>query len=175
MDRYKIHKKANDVVKQCGTRDAFRAARDLGINIMYKDFSKLLGMYTYAYRNRFIVLSNNIPVRLEQEVVAHEIGHDQLHRHLAEKGLKEFSMYNIKDTAEYEANVFTAHFLLDDNELYRAIKEGFNVPRLALMFEVDFNLMLIKIEEMRHVGYKLNEAMQSFNCKFLGVPAIDQI
>lgn len=45
-----IYKKANRIVKTCGTRDTLKIARELGIYVHFIDeFNELLGMYTYRH------------------------------------------------------------------------------------------------------------------------------
>ena len=42
-----IYKKANSIVKSCGTRDTLKIARELGIHLHFLDnLNDLLGMYT---------------------------------------------------------------------------------------------------------------------------------
>ena len=43
-----IYKKANSIVKSCGTRDTLKIARELGIHLHFLDnLNDLLGIYTY--------------------------------------------------------------------------------------------------------------------------------
>ncbi len=56
-------------------------------------------------------LNPRIDGQLKEMVVAHELGHDQRHRDIAKAGqpLKEFSLFRMKDTTEYEANAFASY------------------------------------------------------------------
>ena len=48
-----IYKKANSIVKSCGTRDTLKIARELGIHLHFLDnLNDLLGMYTYRHKER---------------------------------------------------------------------------------------------------------------------------
>lgn len=47
-------KKANRIVSQCGTRDADKIARELGLIVMPRDFSKQKGVYKVIERNRYL-------------------------------------------------------------------------------------------------------------------------
>lgn len=50
MDSYRIYRKANDLIKQCGTRDPQKIASELGIWVYdVNDFHDLLGMYTFRW------------------------------------------------------------------------------------------------------------------------------
>ena len=70
----------NRLIKKCGTRDPYRIAEELGINILYRDFKKQRGAYKVILKNRFIFLQNGLHPVIEQIVLWHEIGHDMLHR-----------------------------------------------------------------------------------------------
>ena len=53
-----IYKKANSIVKSCGTRDTLKIARELGIHLHFLDnLNDLLGMYTYRHKERHILLN----------------------------------------------------------------------------------------------------------------------
>lgn len=103
MDSYSVFKQANSLVRQCGTRDPLRIAKEIGIKIYYEDaFTDLLRMYTFRWNHRMMFLNPKMDTRLRQMVAAHEIGHDCRHRDLAKGGaLQEFVLFNMKDTTEY--------------------------------------------------------------------------
>ena len=95
-------------------------------------------------------------------VIAHELGHDSEHRELAKKstdGLKEFTLFQMKDNTEYEANAFASHILLDNDEVYQLAHEGYDVVQIAKLMNSDINLMLIKLQEMNKLGYNFNVPM----------------
>ena len=50
--------KANRIVRQCGTRNADRIARELGLIVMSRDFSRQKGAYMVIERNRYIFINN---------------------------------------------------------------------------------------------------------------------
>lgn len=163
MESYKIFKQADNLVRQSGTRNAEKIAKDLGIWIYYEDtFDDLLGMYTFRWNHRLMFLNPKIDGRLKNMVIAHELGHDQRHRDIAKAGqpLKEFSLFSMKDTTEYEANVFAAHLLLENDEVYSLSRQGLDVVHMAQNMGVDINLMLIKLQEMNHLGYDFNIPLQ---------------
>lgn len=92
-----LYQAGSRLIKRCGTRDPFAIADDLGIKVMECDnFGPLKGMYRVIQRNRFIFINGDLPERMRQIVCAHEIGHDQLHRHLAKGGaIREFMLYDM--------------------------------------------------------------------------------
>ena len=88
-----IVKIVNKLIDRCGTRDPYKVAKELGINIIYRDFEKQRGAYKVILKNRFVFLKNGMHPVVEQIVLWHEIGHDVLHRQeaVAVGGLKQIS------------------------------------------------------------------------------------
>ena len=81
-----IYEKANALVKKYFTRDPLELTQILNIHLEeMSDTTVLLGMYQIIQRNRFIFLSSNLHPNIRKVVLAHEIGHDQLHRKYAKK------------------------------------------------------------------------------------------
>lgn len=154
-----IHRKATDIVKGCGTRNTERIARELGIYVHYlNDLDALLGMYTYRHKERHILLNANMEDLVKQMVCGHEIGHDCLHRDLAKgaSGLQEFTLFDIRNETEYEANAFSAHLCIDDEELIDLLREGYDVVQLSSIMGTNVNLMLIKLNELNRLGWQFN-------------------
>lgn len=163
MESYEIFNQADNLVRQCGTRNAEKIARELGIWIYYEDaFDDLLGMYTFRWNHRLMFLNPRIDGQLKEMVIAHELGHDQRHREIAKAGqpLKEFSLFRMKDTTEYEANAFASHILLPNDEVYSLARERHDVFTMSQIMGTDVNLMLIKMQEMNKLGYDFNIPMQ---------------
>ena len=112
--------KANRVVRQCGTRNADRIARELGLIVMPRDFSRQKGAYIVIERNRYIFINKHLDPVMHDIVLLHEIGHDCLHRREAIQvgGLQEFNIFDMRDQRmEYEANMFAAQVALPDEEI----------------------------------------------------------
>jgi Zn-dependent peptidase ImmA (M78 family) len=155
-----IHKAADKLVKQCGTRNPFIIADEIGVNIFFRnDFVNLKGMYKVIERNRFIFLNANLDEQEQKIICAHELGHDALHRTLAQYGiLQEIMLCDMSSKPEYEANVFAAGILLDEREIYDLANLGYNEQQIASELCTDAGLVSIKINEMnkRGFGYRLS-------------------
>jgi len=153
-----IYDHVNALARKHATRDPLQLAELLGIHIYYiPEFTSLLGMYTIVNQRRAILLNSNLDERLLRLVVSHEIGHDRLHRHLTKQcAFKEFQVIDVTTRPEYEANVFAAHLLIEDEALFSLIKEGYDVLQLASMLDVNVNLLLIKLNEMNRNGADYN-------------------
>ena len=115
MDSEQCHKRAQEIIRQVGRRDMRQVAKELNIKVLYNEnFSKLLGMYFCQWRHRFIFLNTNLDDIWQNMVLAHEIGHDQLHRDIAkQQQMHEFELFRLNSRTEYEANAFAAHLLMD--------------------------------------------------------------
>lgn len=159
----------NDLVKRYGTRDPFRIAKELGIIVLddCDNFGPLKGMYRIIKRNRFIFLNKDLSPEMKRIVCAHELGHDQLHRHLATSaGLQEFSLYDMRTKPEYEANIVAAEILLDTNEVLEYIYDyGYTSEQIARAMNTDINLVALKIAHLAETGYDLRR--QDFHSDFL--------
>lgn len=155
MDSYALFKQANDMARQCGTRDALRIAREIGIWVYWEDgFTDLLGRYTMRWNHRLMFLNSRMNLYMAQMVAAHEIGHDTRHRELAKAiGMREFVLFSMKENTEYEANAFASHILLDNDEVYSLARQGCDVVQISQTLGSYTNLMLIKLMEMNKLGY----------------------
>lgn len=168
MGKKEIYTKANKLVCQTGTRKPEAIAREAGIKIYEEPaFNKLLGMYTYRWKHRMIFLNPQMEDAVRQMVIAHELGHDALHRELAKEGLKEFSLFHIEDQTEYEANAFAAHILLEDDKIIEIANAEYDAVQASRILDVDINLLMIKLKEMNQMGFHFRVPFET-DRKFLG-------
>lgn len=155
-----LYKVGERLVKKHRTRDPFSIADELGIEVMYCDnFGPLKGMYRVIQRNRFIFINRDLSEPMQQIVCAHEIGHDQLHRHLAKGGgIQEFMLYDMTLRPEYEANIVAADILIDTDELLELIyRNHYSVEQAANAIGVDKNLIALKVGCLAKAGYALRQ------------------
>lgn len=147
-----------NLVKRFDTRDPFRIAKELGIEVMFcEDFGPLKGMYRVVKRNRFIFINQDLSAGMQRIVCAHELGHDQLHRSLAKgNALQEFMLYDMATKPEYEANIVAAEILLDTDELLEYVYHyGYTSEQIARAMRTDINLVALKIAHLAETGYDL--------------------
>lgn len=156
MNAKNCYELAQQALALSNRRDVYEIAEGLGIDVLFADdYHDLLGMYYANWGHRFIFLNSRLDEIWMPMVLAHEIGHDQLHRDLAKETLQEFNLFQMQSRTEYEANAFAAHLLLDSDDVYARLQEGCDVPTLAKEQNVNINLMLIKLQEMAALGYDL--------------------
>lgn len=156
------------LVKKFKTRDPFCIADGLGIIVKEcSDFGALKGMYTFIKRNRFIFLNENLDTDTKRIVMAHEIGHDQLHRDIVKHGaMKEFTLYDVKSKPEYEANIVCSEILLDTDELLTYIyDQHYTANEIASIMHTELNLVALKVLHLSALGYNINK--QDYRSDFL--------
>ncbi|MCL2578804.1 MAG: ImmA/IrrE family metallo-endopeptidase [Oscillospiraceae bacterium] len=109
--------------------------------------------YCRVGTTRNIVVSDGVSDEELRFLIAHEIGHDQLHRNqdlFFDK--KPFSM--LRSTLEYEANLFASELLLDDDEILELLaSEEYDLLQMARMLYVDEALLDFKIFSLKQRGY----------------------
>ena len=155
-----IVKTANRMAKECGTRDPFRIAKELGIEVIPCDFKTQRGAYKVLMRNRFIFIKNDLHPVMERIVMLHEIGHDTLHRDeaIAVGGFKEFNIFDMRENRmEYEANIFTSQISLPDDEILEYIERGYDILQIARVMSSDINLVALKTDTLIAQGYRLRQ------------------
>ena len=104
-----------------------------------------------------IILNNDLSEHMQRIVCAHELGHDQLHRELAQNSpLREFVIYDMKSKPEYEANIVASEILLDSDEVLDYIYNyHYTAEQIASAMYTDINLVALKIAHLATLGYNL--------------------
>ena len=74
--------------------------------------------------------------------------------------MREFELFRMQSSTEYEANAFAAHLLIDTDECLEYAREGYDVVQIARMMNSEINLMLIKLQELNRLGYNLRLPME---------------
>lgn len=133
------------------------------------DFARQKGAFVVIGNNGFIFINANMSEYMQRLVCAHELGHALLHRKLGTTpgGVMEFEIFDIKNTTEYEANVFAANLLIDEEEMLEMLREGYDIVQVARSMNLNVNILMVKMTEMNKQGYSFN-IPHIPNRKFLG-------
>lgn len=145
-----IYEKVAHLIKKYKTRNPEQLIKKLNIKLQYIDSTKaLLGMYRVILKNRYIFIPDNVG-SLKKMVLAHEIGHDQLHRKECINGASfhESRIFSPLNHYELEANIFAAHLLIPDDDVLEMIRYEQSDQELSNRLGVDINLLNLKISEM---------------------------
>ena len=151
-----IEQAAFALTKKFYTSDPFELCDCLGVTVQTDDIGSLKGMYVYIKRNRYIVLSDRLNPEMRRLVLAHELGHDQLHRESAKYSfIQDSDVVDLNDRTEYEANVFAVTLLIDDEEFLDLARSGESVERIAQKLKTDPNLVVLKSRLLKNRGFRI--------------------
>lgn len=143
MTKEYILKQAALLANQFDSRNPEQIASELGICIKRADIGSLQGMYTVLLGKPFIVVNELLDGPQSKQIVAHELGHHHLHPHFAgETILQETMLYDMTSQPEYEANIFAAHLLLDQQADEMA-QSGATLSEIAAALGVEQKLVEI--------------------------------
>jgi len=156
LDKTAIHK-ANILFKHYGTSNPETIANELGIHIHYTDCNGIKGMYAYILRNRFIVIDNNLGNTEKKIVLAHELGHDQLHRGSCFGAFSDNRYISYQNhRREIEANIFSSQLLISDDDFFELFENAYTYDQIAKELRVFPELLAIKVDILREKGIKIN-------------------
>ncbi|MDR2568705.1 MAG: ImmA/IrrE family metallo-endopeptidase [Oscillospiraceae bacterium] len=153
-----ITNEANKLTDKYMTRDPYELCDALGVRIRLKDLGQdIKAFYFYHSRIRNIVLNHRVSEIVRRILVAHELGHDRLHKEMAMlKGFQEIELFDRARPAEYEANLFAAELLIDNKRLLELLndedKSFFDVARELY---VPADLLDFKFRTLKHKGYRV--------------------
>lgn len=139
------------LIRKYGTRDPYELASNLDIEVMERsEFKQQKGAFKVILNNSFLFINANLSDEMKRLVCAHEPGHALLHRSLGKtvNGIVEFELFDIKNTTEYEANLFAANLLLDEAAIEDDIRQGYDIVQVARRLNTNVNLLLLKLQQM---------------------------
>ncbi len=143
-------------VREQHTSDPFSLAMGLGLDVDYADLGELKGFYVVYKTGRYIVINQNLDERMTKLVLAHEIGHDMLHRDIAENGgMGESSFFDMTSKPEREANIFAAELLISDEEMVELGERGCTIEEAASELGVHTKVAMIKARSMEERGFDI--------------------
>ena len=154
-----IHNMTRELIKTHG-ENPFDIAEGLGIKLILNyDFKKLYGMYTVIKRKRIIIINGNLERGMQKTVLAHELGHDRLHKNLASnRVVHDVMLYDMTARPEYEANMFAAELLIKDEEIFELMRDyGYSAEQTSARLGVSPELVTIKLLSMQQRGLEIPE------------------
>ena len=126
----KVRSVARRLVRLFATRDPFKIAEALGIQIRFVELNHQKGFCKHILRNFFIFINSNLSREMQIMACAHELGHVLFHKDylVDDQVLLEMDTYDPKNRTEYEANLFAASLLVDEDELRELLLSGADLP-----------------------------------------------
>lgn len=112
-----IKRRAHNLYRKLNTSDIFRVARELKIEIVFKDMPReVKGMCERVLRRKYIVLNENLPEEEWRFVFFHELGHLLLHKGVSHYFITRETHFVI-GRFEAEASEFAVHYLTASDQI----------------------------------------------------------
>jgi len=152
------------------TSNLTEICNDCGISVLLRPMGSheksCKGFFLVNARCKVIVLNSDLPDCICRVILAHELGHAILHGINGISAYHEFAMLNETDRMEYEANLFAAELLLDDNAVNDAILRGDDLFTTSSYLEVPPELLEFKLRIMQRYNKQMQIPMY-FRADFL--------
>ena len=143
------------------TDDPFELCDELRIQIALEPMGTNLrsckGFFLVNARCKIIVINSQLPDHIQRIILTHELGHAVLHSHSTGiSAFHEFSVLDNADRYEYEANIFAAEFILEDEDVLDLLRDENDFFCLASHLNVPPELLDFKFRIMKQSGYQIN-------------------
>lgn len=138
----------------------FELTRAMGILVTFEPMGSqkedCKGFFLTQSRKKIITINSALPKSLQRIICIHEVGHAVLHaKRLGVCAFHDFSLFEDTSRAEYEANMFAAHYLLDDDVVLDLLNEDCFFFAAAAKLCVPAELLDFKFRILKNRGYKL--------------------
>jgi Zn-dependent peptidase ImmA (M78 family) len=154
------------LVKKAGSRDPYIICNSLDYKLHYMDLKQRLKAYYYQSRINNIIIDENVIELFRPILIAHELGHGLLHREIAMmSGFQELEVLEKRSDKpmEYEANLFAAELLLEDETVLKHLNE-YTFFETASMLNVPAALLDFKFAILKAKGYSINSMQIAKSC-----------
>ena len=137
-----IRLKVLDLIIKYGTKNPFKLAKKLNIEILIEDLGEVRGLFKKILKRKFIFINSNLSDFDKLLVCAHELGHAILHSSSDFQFLIDNTSLLRRSRLEDEANLFASYLLIPDDEVF----EEYEFKETETNF-----LMLEEIKRLREI------------------------
>lgn len=132
--------------KKYGTRDPFKLATDLNIEVQIGNIGSRSGCYMYLKKSKCIWLNENLDPHEMEFVMAHELGHAIMHPRENCYFIKH-KTFLLNSKNEIEANKFAIEFLISDDDIREYLVERqYSINMLARLWGYQEELIELRIK-----------------------------
>ena len=123
-----ICREVEKLKKKYHETDPFKLCEDMGIILLHTPMGTYpgacKGFFLTQSRKRSITINSDLPESLQRIIVTHELGHAVLHaKAVGVKAFHDFELFDSTSLMEYEANIFAAEFLMDDEDVLAKLND----------------------------------------------------
>ena len=167
-----INREVKRIKNKYDEPDPYRLCQAMGILLLYESMGiyegACKGFFLMQSRKKSITINSDLPEHLQRIILAHEIGHAVLHRNTTGiKAFHDFAMFDETSQFEYEANIFAAEYLMDDNDILELLNDDLSFFEAASMLNVPAELLDFKFRILKRKGYKIIDPPILANGDFL--------
>ncbi len=147
---------SDEVLNNYGGNNIFQTAENSGAKVWQRSLGALKGFYVFEGGCRYIVINDELDAVTKTVVCAHELGHDVLHRELADGGIRETTLFLKNNKTEREANLFAANILISDSDILEELSYHDNASAVAASLGLPVEIIEYKLEILNFKGFKFN-------------------
>ena len=168
-----ISRSVDRLIKKYGETEPEKLCRTMGIILLEEPMGTLSdvsckGFYLIQSNKQAIVVNNDLPEVLRRVVIAHELGHAVLHKKAAGVyTFHDFIMFDNVSKFEYEANLFAAELLIQDEAILALLDDDISFFTAASRLFVPPELLDFKFRLLKCKGYKINDPPFTAKSNFL--------
>lgn len=153
-----IYKQVQRLVKKYHTRDPFEILENMNVIVVESDkYETLKGYCFMSCQSTYTVINTFLPEPVKRIVAAHELGHIILHRHqLKMAPMKDSVLYDMTSQTEYEANMFAADLLINDDDIHTLSKEDMDYFSMCKYLRTTPDVMSFKLFSLIRRGHSYN-------------------
>lgn len=158
-----IYTEVGKLIKRFKTRDPFELLDCMNIVVREtSNFKKLKGYCFMSCQTIYVMINSFLPDEEKRIVAAHELGHIILHRKQLKLALmKDDVLYTMTNSTEYEANLFAADLLVEDDDVAEMSKnEDLDYFGFCSNLNVSPDLMSFKLYSLMKRGHAYHMPME---------------
>ena len=111
-----IRLKVLNLIVKYGTKNPFKLAKNLNIEILIEDLGEVRGLFKKVLKRKFIFINSRLSEFDKILVCAHELGHAVLHSSSNYQFLIDNTRILRKSKLEDEANLFASFLIFPNND-----------------------------------------------------------
>lgn len=158
-------------MKKYDEKDPWKLAKLLGVIVAEEPLglepNSCKGFYLYHSRKKHITINSQLTYGARRIILAHELGHAILHSKVKSmSAFHDFVLYDTSSHYEYEANLFAAELLLEDQVVCEKLSDDTFFFSVANELEVPAELLDFKFRILKRKGWHLESPIMA-NSDFL--------
>lgn len=139
-----IRKLVSSYVRKYGTRNPFKLAEYLSIQVQIGNLGSCSGCYMFLKNHRCIFLNENLDEREKTVVMAHELGHAIMHRKENCYFIRN-KTFLLTSKSETEANKFAAELLISDEILLE--NKDYTIKQFSQLLKYSEDFVKLKVQQ----------------------------